>query len=557
MKKLQSYLIIFVLLLSGTKAIAQVGIGTSIPHAQLDIQASNAATPSNTDGILIPRIATFPTPNPTVLQQSMLVFLTTPVGINASGFYYWNNATSSWIGLGNTNNWSLLGNSGTSSTTNFIGTTDNQDMVIKRNNVRAGFIGNPNILTGNMNTAFGANSLVNPNAAGIRNTAIGTNVLPVVTSGNLNTSVGEQSMFSNTTGVENTAMGVGALYSNVDGNYNTAIGRNALVSTISGGSNTAVGYTALRNTTGSFNTAVGRDALRRNGAGVDNSALGVNAMYDNQTGSYNTAIGVQALRYINASNNTGIGWQSAFSTISGANNTTLGYQSLFSNVSGSNNISIGYQAGYNETGSNKLYIENSNADAANALIYGEFDTNIVRINGQLQVADPAATGYKFPLARGTNKQIIETDASGNLSWVNPTNNSLSVMRTTLNTNQAMLLNQWFKLNFNTVVFDTGSEFSTTNSRFVATKAGYYQVNAAYHTYTVNSTNYFTIGVFKNGNPYQESGSTHTLGPVFRSINCIVSLAVGDFIEIQAQNYIAGSTIDSYSGKTYFEISQIK
>ena len=490
MKELQSYLIIFVLLLSGTKAIAQVGIGTSIPHAQLDIQASNAATPSNTDGILIPRIATFPTPNPTVLQQGMLVFLTTPVGINASGFYYWNNATSSWIGLGNTNNWSLLGNSGTSSTTNFIGTTDNQDMVIKRNNVRAGFIGNPNILTGNMNTAFGANSLVNPNAAGIRNTAIGTNVLPVVTSGNLNTSVGEQSMFSNTTGVENTAMGVGALYSNVDGNYNTAIG-------------------------------------------------------------------VQALRYINASNNTGIGWQSAFSTISGANNTTLGYQSLFSNVSGSNNISIGYQAGYNETGSNKLYIENSNADAANALIYGEFDTNIVRINGQLQVADPAATGYKFPLARGTNKQIIETDASGNLSWVNPTNNSLSVMRTTLNTNQAMLLNQWFKLNFNTVVFDTGSEFSTTNSRFVATKEGYYQVNAAYHTYTVNSTNYFTIGVFKNGNPYQESGSTHTLGPVFRSINCIVSLAVGDFIEIQAQNYIAGSTIDSYSGKTYFEISQIK
>jgi hypothetical protein len=539
MKELQSYLIIFILLLSGTKAVAQVGIGTSIPHAQLDIQASNASIPSNTDGILIPRIATFPTPNPTVLQQGMLVFLTTPVGINASGFYYWNNSTSSWIGLGNTNNWSLLGNSGTSSTTNFIGTTNDQDLVIKRNNIKAGFIGNPNTTTGNMNTALGANSLLNPNAAGIRNTVIGSNVMPSVTSGNLNTSVGDQSMLSNTTGVENTAMGVGALYSNVNGNCNTAIGRNALVSNISGGSNTAVGYTALRNTTGNFNTAVGRDALRRNGAGVENSALGVNAIYDNQTGSYNTAIGVQALRNINASNNTGIGWQS-----------------LFSNISGNNNVAIGYQAGFGETGSNKLYIENSNANAVNALIYGEFDNNIARINGQLQIADPTTTGYNFPVARGTNKQVLETDAVGNLSWVNQ-NQTLSVVRTNLSADQALTTAGWQKIDFNTIVFDTATEFVTASNRFIANKAGYYQINAGYHIFGMTTSEYFSIAVYKNGAEYQESSANHVAGPIFRNINCIVSLAVGDYIEIYAQNYQTGATVDQFSGKTYFEINQIK
>ena len=44
---------------------------------------------------------------------------------------------------------------------------------------------------------------------------------------------------------------------------------------------------------------------------------------------------------------------------------------------------IGYNAGYDETGSNKLYIENS--DSSNPLIYGEFDNDFVKINGGFQV----------------------------------------------------------------------------------------------------------------------------------------------------------------------------
>jgi len=78
---------------------AQVGINTTTPQAQLEIKSSNEATPSNTDGILIPKIDTFPATNPTLAQQGMLVYLTIPVGTNLPGFYYWDDATSSWINL--------------------------------------------------------------------------------------------------------------------------------------------------------------------------------------------------------------------------------------------------------------------------------------------------------------------------------------------------------------------------------------------------------------------------------------------------------------------------
>jgi len=102
-----------------------VGIGTVAPNAQLDITSSNQATPVNTDGVLIPKIDTFPATNPTALQQGMLVYLTTTTTFasisKSPGFYYWDNPTSNWIGLQTnpTSNWNLIGNAGTNPTTNF------------------------------------------------------------------------------------------------------------------------------------------------------------------------------------------------------------------------------------------------------------------------------------------------------------------------------------------------------------------------------------------------------------------------------------------------------
>lgn len=78
---------------------AQVGINTTDPKAQLDINIHNPAAPGPTDGILIPRLDNFPTTNPAVDQNGMLIFLTSQRGDLSSGFYWWNSATGKWEGI--------------------------------------------------------------------------------------------------------------------------------------------------------------------------------------------------------------------------------------------------------------------------------------------------------------------------------------------------------------------------------------------------------------------------------------------------------------------------
>ncbi len=151
---------------------------------------------------------------------------------------------------------------------------------------------------------------------------------------------------------------------------------------------------------------------------------------------------------------------------------------------------------------------------------------------------------------------MQSDATGNATWVAPT--SLSVVRTNLSGNQALTNAGWQIVNFNTVVFDINSEFNTGTNRFVATKAGYYEVNAGYHTDNQSNTQFYSIGVYKNGSLYQQTTGNHSnVGFVTRNINCIVYLAIGDYVEIFAGNYQASVSIDSYSGKTFFEVKQIR
>lgn len=79
-------------------AQAQVGIGTVNPQAQLDIRSTNQSTPANNDGILIPKIDEYPATNPTAAQDGMMVFAT-GAGSVSKGFYFWDIATTSWVGF--------------------------------------------------------------------------------------------------------------------------------------------------------------------------------------------------------------------------------------------------------------------------------------------------------------------------------------------------------------------------------------------------------------------------------------------------------------------------
>ncbi|MFT3794882.1 beta strand repeat-containing protein [Flavobacterium sp.] len=525
------------------------------------------------------------------------------------------------------------------------------------NNTAVGFQALTANTSATQNTALGfqaAAALQN----GARNTAIGSQALQMNIGGNDNTAIGNYALGRNT-GSSNTVIGHEAEFgSGLAFNNTTAIGWHALFQN-SGSGNTALGYNALQgNLTAIGNTAIGSGALN-NETGANNTALGTSAGFENQTGTNNTYIGFEAGRYntFATNNNTFLGYQAGlFSTGSfnvalgsntlkansaTANNVAIGYNALTSNT-GTGNVAIGYSAASAETGSNKLYIENTSANADGALIYGEFDNNIVRVNGTIQVGNPTVAGYAFPTVRGTNGQVLQTNGAGATSWVTPatvtetdpqvssttvnyvprwngttlvdgvirddnanvgigtvplagirldvngktrttnfqmTNgaangyilqsdgagngawvqnplNTLSMARVSLAGPQTLTTGGWQKLNFSTEAFDTGGEFAA--GRFTATKAGFYRVNAAMHTNIQNNNNGYSIGIYVNNALYQQTAADHFgIGTVERSVTCLVQLAVGDYIEVFAENFVSGVDVDGYSGKTIFEIEQIR
>jgi len=128
-------------------------------------------------------------------------------------------------------------------------------------------------------------------------------------------------------------------------------GQDTVVSCVSyyctGIANTFIGYRAGQsNQRGSYNICIGYDAGRHNQSGISNILIGKNAGVNNQSGKNNIFIGEDA-----------------------------GYKS-----SGNNNVLIGNSAGYDLEGNNKLCI------GGNSLIYGEFDNQLVKVNGTMEIA---------------------------------------------------------------------------------------------------------------------------------------------------------------------------
>lgn len=220
--------------------------------------------------------------------------------------------------------WSLTGNSGTDPSVNFLGTTDNQPLKFRVNNLPAGEM-NPI----NYNTFFGSE-------AGASST------------GSSNTAIGTRSLFTNSTGDNNTATGYQALYSNIGGFNNVANGFQAMYANTSGYFNTAMGYWALMfNETGTQNTAIGSHALKLNVQGYNNTAVGAQALFVNSTGNENSAAGESALRWNTTGNgNTAAGCESLWFNSQGSLNTAVGLRSLYWSRANSRTTAIGTGAMY-------------------------------------------------------------------------------------------------------------------------------------------------------------------------------------------------------------------
>lgn len=224
-----------------------------------------------------------------------------------------------------------------------------------------------------------------------------------------NITLGSSAGSSLTTGVNNVLVGQGAgahistashntFVGNFSGvgvntSYNTGIGyyagSNMLLLPVTGTRNTSIGYTAGSHlTTGGANVFAGYEAGRDNTTGDYNVFVGYDAGYQNTTGSYSTFLGLGAGRAnIQGTINTFAGYYAGNSTVDGSRNVYIGNQAGGQNVSGTHNIFIGDHAGEFEPGSYKLYIDPTNT--ASPLIYGDFLTSTLEVNGQLTASSVA------------------------------------------------------------------------------------------------------------------------------------------------------------------------
>jgi len=252
--------------------------------------------------------------------------------------------------------------------------------------------------------------------SGGNNVAVGFNAL----NGTFNQStfentvaVGYEALKVLTTGASNTAIGYEALHDLTTGSYNTVLGYQAGNDLTTQNENTLIGY----QTSGAVSaTAVG---VLASAAGVGSIALGAVASANAistvaiGTSSRSESVGSVAIgrlsrahergvfvgydtgRYNNGEGNTVIGYEAGTGSTQQPGSTynynvLLGYRAGHQLETGSGNVFIGYGAGSSTLYDNhRLRISGQSLGVPNAtdLIYGEFDNEFVKINGDLEVRD--------------------------------------------------------------------------------------------------------------------------------------------------------------------------
>ena len=169
-------------------------------------------------------------------------------------------------------------------------------------------------------------------------------------------------------GINNSFLGSKAGYYNQDGSNNIFIGQ----------------QTGYSNEQGSYNVFLGEKGGRNNISGNANVFVGQESGYNNISGHANVFLGQRT----------------GFNNSNGTNNVFLGYQAGYNN-SASNNVFIGNHAGHNEENSNRLYIENSDKNYQDALLYGNFDSDELRLNANVGIAIDNE-GYKLNVGGDLN-----------------------------------------------------------------------------------------------------------------------------------------------------------
>lgn len=402
---------IIILILGATTALFSQNIGINATGAApaasagLDVNFTNK-------GLLIPRVALTavnlagPIAAP---ATSLLVYNTATAGASPNnvtpGYYYWNG--TKWIAVGGSGglDWSLTGNAGTSVATNFMGTTDNNSVAFRSNNLERMRILNDGRIAVNSVAPFatstfyslasGNNNAVDGNAAGSGSAVYGQNT---------GTGSGVTGLSTNATG-----QGVSAYNTDASGTGILAVGNNAAGGYAAAGSGgaftgTRIGvYSVSLNTNAGISSTgvIGRDAggtftMLTGGAGVTgvggSNGVGVFA-YNSGTGD-----GILAL------NNN-----SASFSVSARNLNTSGTAIIASGngilgnylVGGSGLAATGTSIGVYGRGNN-----NANGTAGGYFVNGSGHFAYVAARGGGAIGGTNGTNYKI-IGNGTVSTIVK------------------------------------------------------------------------------------------------------------------------------------------------------
>jgi hypothetical protein len=355
------------------------------------------------------------------------------------GFYYWNG--NQWVRLlGGGDAWLPTGNAGTNPAVNFLGTTDNQPLVIRVNSQET-FRFNPpgtsapawSIQRGGGNQrGFHAVDLQSDRSAA---TQVASGSYSVIGGGQSNTASGQYATVGG--GGQNTASGQ---YATVGGgNANTASGQYATVG--GGGQNRATGSYA---TVGGGWSDTASNSYATVGGGGQNRAAGVYATVggggQNRAASYATVGGGGQNRASGYAATVGGGYQNTasghYATVGGGwNNVAKGD---FSAIPGGYNLQVGhYSFGFSgQTSATQTDLSADSNIAAfvdvNLWLYSRDFTNASQLrfyeaqahsSGANYVALraptslSASTTYTLPAsAPATSAAWLQSDNTGTMSW---------------------------------------------------------------------------------------------------------------------------------------------
>ena len=482
-------------------AHGQVGIGNTSPQATLDISATNATNPNNDEGILVPRIDEFPSSNPTAPQNGMMVFVTGN-GTPSKGFYYWDQTTVSWVGVGS--------NFDTKNTLD--GAYDE------------GGVGLGRIITADN----GAIEI--QDTGGLRVEGTITAAQNIEHDGDTDTYV---SFLPDRVLLD--AGGVNYIDIENDDSEMTINENGSLIDF----------RVESDNEENMFVVDASNDAV---GIGQNNPQsplhIGIETAFDlsyDNTGQDGVFIkgseDFSGINAIGASIGLGAPRRSGFRRAAISTVQTSGdidqVGLAFYVHSSAINLSNMVEA-VRITHEGYLGINNTSPDAT------------LDVVGTLQFVDGnEAASY-----------VLASDANGNATWTDPsTLVSKSVVQADLSATQSIAASTMTKIVFDQTVTDRNSEFDTTNNRFVANAAGFYHITA---TVRVSGSGTYTLYKTKNGAPPSNTiaiKDSNLSESSTISISTVEELAASDYLEL----YIFGTStasINQSSDLTQFNIFQI-